>query len=821
MSAPTTQTPEDYKAAQRRSVMEYAYVKDGKYYTVNDRGNLTATTLGAVLPDGTKVQAMTPEYQKMADQAAAVAMMYNKVLALEPAQRGIVARILQTRDGALDGLNAQGMEALEEMRRSSEQLLGIKVPTVNEFVRQIPVVGTAIRAYNGFALVPNAIGNLITAVGATLDQLGGSELSIDNARAIGIAFASGREAAAAGRPLDPQAGDFFHGLFSRYFGDYAGAGLAWLLDVALGFAEMVPGIGPWIQKQGWRSNMSLAQHIEAFSRGSDNTATADAMLKLPEIGHKPTTETAPLLAYGGLVRTPSGQQAIVTPADGNHSGPVLTKPDGTQVGATTPPPPAKNANPARPDAAPASASVVSVSAGTPADTAPAQTPEAAQQQRDRAHKPGFIPRAGDAIGNSFETTIDAAGTAGPVWSGIGIWSGLQTARGVAEGIGRQWVDGPADRATKLTNRVNTLQEKITAAEANPKTSNWQVWKRSEKSVAGLREEMAGVKTQAVANGQLAAAREASAGAFTEGAGTTLKTINQNSAWPTWMKRIWNAPRGVGRVLVGDPVGHVFEGAYHMGERAVGGMVKGVSKIPVVGETIAAGVAALAPKLAAAGPIPVVGAVLGGAVDTVHGVSAALQGDGVQATSDAGKVVGGVAGATSALGFYGTIVAAFSAGATGAELGAEGGAGAGLLAGGVGALPGGIIGAAGGAIIGTGGYFIGRWAFGHAATDVANATSYMFGHRPASPPAAAPGDRTPPAPVADPDTSRLMSQNGGKSSVQTADAGLHAAATGTDTQQAGLTLAQAKTSLNTPLGADGNPLPGGAMVAAKSTQLELS
>jgi hypothetical protein len=665
MNAPR-QTPQQLAESRRRDVMAFAYRgEDGRLYSINENGRRIPA------PQGTP--ALDAEHQRIAEQTAALVMSYNRVLAVTPEARGVIASLLRSPQLAGDHIRSASAGTYAQVRLAMNQF-GVELPEhAADLVLGETTGGIARQITAGFSTIPTAFRDAIASGRNLFGELSSGEISRENAIAIGTAYASARQAAAADRPAEIGARQLWDGIFSANIFTYLGGLFSWVADKAIGILERLPIVGNWIKNMEWSSNLSLAEHIHGRSRENDNDRVAREMGKLSRIGGVNTADLAPLLARGGVVRTREGEREVV-PADRTNPAPVLS-----------------------------------------GGASPATPAEAEQQRREQQPTGTLLGRTAQAV--DFSATGHAIEQAG--WTGLTVGAAVtgQAVRGVAEGAARSSINGPQLRAASAEKEEARLRTRLERVEqATPNSNAWQSWRRTEEGIANERDRLDSriteTKERYVGHSDTANARTANAGRFTQTAMTPLREINKADDAGFLRRsahRIWNAPRSLGR-RVGYVTGMVAETADHYGGRVVERVGSVVARVPGVGPQIAE---RITPQLSRAA-IPGLASVAGAATDTIRSVTSAIDGDGIATTTSAGHAVGGVLGTAAAVSTYAGALAAMG---VGAKAGASAGAAGGFFAGGVGAIPGGVLGAIGGAIVGTGGYFVGRWAFGESANDV--------------------------------------------------------------------------------------------------------
>ncbi len=509
MSNETKLTPEQLAEERRRDVMAYAYRdKAGKLFTIDEDGDLVAAPAGA--------KTLTPEYQKMADQVAGLAMTYRKVLALNEADRGVLASLI-------DGTRKTTSGISDEVSNIWGSLAGdISIPGSGA----LDAAGNVI---NGAKVPFEFIGNILKAGKGVFDQIGGGEMNKENALAIGTAYASARQAAALDHPKSEGLGDFFSGLFSKNFGNFASAGFFWILDAATGLLEKLPVIGEWIKKQGWHSGKSFGEHLESRMRDDDNQRVEKEMTKLDEIGGV-NSEDLSIFTRGGTVQNSDGTETSITAPDADKSAPENA--DGT----------------------------------TP------QTPEQAAAANKNKPKHGFTERSIDAVREavSFDNSKEAMENPG-VGTAVGIAATAKGTQGFAEGFTRQMVgekSGPAKAAEKLAKQSEKLMEKATAAKEGSKgkvllgqQTSLGAKAPNEKAAAELTEKALEKEAKAVEKAAKATARNAVVN-------EKVLSFADDAAKPItgFWSRAFNSTRLIGRKL-GDCAGYLTNGAIRIGEAA--------------------------------------------------------------------------------------------------------------------------------------------------------------------------------------------------------------------------------------------------------------
>ena len=292
-------TPEQLADEQRRDVMAFAYLdKDGKYYGVNEQGERVEVALGSTLPDGTKIQTLTPEFHQVAESVAAVMMSYSKQLALSDADRGILSDLFQGKDGAVDKLSSAGKQFWETTKKT----LGVtdfKIPGSG-------IVDAAGNVIDGLKAPFTAGGTLGGLLKEMADQVGGGEIDRAHALAIGTAYASAAQAAAQS-----------DGGFTSHPFNWINAAL----HFAFSYVCDLFGIDKSHEWTSWHKSVSFAEEFANANRGDDNVRIEHEMGKLSEIGGVKTGELAMLTRPESTIRATDGSQVKVNSSDSTHAAP--------------------------------------------------------------------------------------------------------------------------------------------------------------------------------------------------------------------------------------------------------------------------------------------------------------------------------------------------------------------------------------------------------------------------------------------------------------------------------------------------------------------
>lgn len=390
-----TKTKEQLADDARRDVMAFAYRdKDGKLYTINEKGQRIEAAVDA--------RALAPEFQKIADQVAAILMIQSKVLSISPEERTIITQIME---GNAKDRAKLGKTAVEAVKNAAA-VFGYDYS---------PEEGTFSSIVSGFKAPFVAVKDTWNAAGDILNQIGGGELSRENALAFGTAYASARQAARVSRPNNAGALDYVKAGFSKDFFAYVIAAIQFGFDKIKGLCGFEC------------TNKTFDQYLDENLRPADNRRVLHELTKLPKIGGLDTKETGGQLTNDGEGLSVTGNKLTVKAANADSPAPQATGPD-----------------------------------GSPAPS----TPDAAEAFRN-AQRKGLVDRLALAAKSSdFSHLTDTVKNADPVWLTVGIGSALgataQTVRGVREGLVREGVNAVGRASKAAAEAAETAGEKVTA-----------------------------------------------------------------------------------------------------------------------------------------------------------------------------------------------------------------------------------------------------------------------------------------------------------------------------------------------------------------------
>lgn len=420
MAGDEEMTPEQRRDAQEHDVQRYAYRdSDGQYYTINDRGRRARAADTQPRLDA--------EHQQLAEQTAAIVMLYPTIRALNAEDRNIIDQLTGATGEAAEALAARLSGPGRDVWGQLSGLPGFR--DIQEAREGAGRVGGAIM------FVPNLVRDLLGAGGEVVDAVGGRTINRENAIAIGTAFASAAQARREGR--EP---DFMRGLFSRNFFEYAGAAFGVAGDWISGFViplveRFSPGAAEWLRDNFDKNgNRDFNAHLNNAFGGKDNRSVAEEMREFRQIGGVDTTDMAAFLTRGGTGRTNAGAE-----------GDIERRPDGVGVQVNC-------------EANPDSAACQPGAELTPDAVAEAASEGNVFQRLGVVW--GDMPQIFGNTGASV-AAMSTLGVGGVVLAGASTAAIYQAGRGVIEGAQRQFAgarSGPERRAVSASARATDLME---------------------------------------------------------------------------------------------------------------------------------------------------------------------------------------------------------------------------------------------------------------------------------------------------------------------------------------------------------------------------
>ncbi|MFZ4540713.1 MAG: hypothetical protein ACOYNL_02735 [Rickettsiales bacterium] len=549
---------------------------------------------------------LNARHKDIADRVAALVIAYPDILKLNDPklQQDFIDRVAKSQSGkeiseALDGIGTQGKAALAFLRRNDPTgILSAAKSTADTAGAVGGWVGAAGKGAD-IALSPLTITS--TALGEFYNQAKVilNDMTPEKAKEIGTSYASVMQARAVERS---DKGIFATSISS--FGSFwavAKAGLSTIGDL---IAQYLPFTAKFMADAfGSNPNRSFVENVNRQFAEADVKTVREEMTKL---GQRNGIDYP---AMGSYLTEPSTGQ--------NRAGQdIAIKPPGADSPVPTVPSAAKDDK------------------GNPIVAAP----DKLEALKDAKAK------AGTAATDEAKGIFGGLDTSGKVASAtVGTGLAGQVIRGAAEGFVEGYAAGPGTRAAAAAGKENDLAKKIaTAEEAGPKTSRWQLTRKTPEQLSAMKNELAELKEEAEKLKQKAAARAADASEFAKKAQAEVKGANL-------IEKGWNLPRQFGR-LVGSIPGAAAEKFTELMSRGAVAAVEVAKDAPSTLSTLgkAAGASVTAPAGFVARSIPWVEPLIIG-FDTVAGIST---GDAhkVKTNSWAATIIGtGVAG-TAALAY---------------------------------------------------------------------------------------------------------------------------------------------------------------------------
>lgn len=390
-----------------------------------------------------------------------------------------------------------------------------------------------------------------------------NDITPEKAKLIGVRYASAMQAQEVERE-----DKFAWGAFTS-FSNVRAVTKALLTSAVDWIVDKLPedmGITSWLHKQGFNGKRTLSENLNRQFIEADVKIAASEMKKLKQRDGIDFEATAGLLEPGAEVQNRAGQNQAVTPPTAENPVPTLQNAERDEKG-----------NPIQ---------------------------KAADKEEVLADA---VSRSGAAIKDKFAKATDGIDTY--TQAAVATGGAIATAelvRGGAEGVARQHLKAPADRAKSLHNKADRLLDKITDPNLETRQHKWELWKPTTEKVAEMTKEQATLEAAAKDAEQVAAKRLAHASNFTREAQKPLTSDG-------WFKKLLHAPRNLGRAG-GDVAGIVIEGTAHqsveLGEKALGTGVKAVVKSAETSLKLGRGLLTIA-KFGRG--IPLVGAIATGAL----------------------------------------------------------------------------------------------------------------------------------------------------------------------------------------------------------------
>lgn len=280
-----TPTPEELAEQARRDVMAYAYRDtDGKLYSVDKNGDLV---------EASGAKELSPEFQKIANQTAAIAITYRRIVNMSKVDRSLLADVMDGQKKIGDVMNKEVTDVWNLLKKQT----GFEVPGSG-------IVDTLSTVKAG-ATVPLTFASDVVRSGSQFfDALFGHDLDHKAAVAIGTAYASAAQTAS-----ESHQGFEFSSIF-----DYAAAAAKWVVTLVcdqLGL-DKEHALG-WHKVDGSWDSLLAAEH-----RSGDNSRVAKEMTKLDRIGGVKTSELAILTTQDVKIEKKDGSEVDVNAANSDN-----------------------------------------------------------------------------------------------------------------------------------------------------------------------------------------------------------------------------------------------------------------------------------------------------------------------------------------------------------------------------------------------------------------------------------------------------------------------------------------------------------------------
>ena len=290
----TTMTPEQLEEANRRDVLAYAYRdKDGKLYTLDASGDRTEAAMGA--------RELSPQYSKVAEQTAAIIMMYNKVQALNPKERSMLSNLMNGGKEATSGVSSKVSELWGEIDKTRKES-GIHLPGEQTFGAITTVGGALVDSVKApFTILKD----FISTGKNVMSQWGGAELTAQRALTVGTAYASAAQVAS-----ESHTGFKLTNTF-----DYLMAALKFATSWVCDKFGLDKG-----KEWGWHKDGDFKDFLAAEYRGGDNKRVAAEMAKFKEIGGLEEKDYS-ILTRGGVMLDKNGENVAINAADSKSAAP--------------------------------------------------------------------------------------------------------------------------------------------------------------------------------------------------------------------------------------------------------------------------------------------------------------------------------------------------------------------------------------------------------------------------------------------------------------------------------------------------------------------
>ncbi len=271
-------------------VMKYAYRDtDGVLYSIDKDGKRV------VAPEGTP--ALSAEYQKAADQTAGIMMIFKKVKHLDEKERGMFDEAMKKGADAVAGMTDK-VRALVDEANARRKEAGIKIYGED-------AAGIIGAVKDGAMLPVNAIAGIFETGSKIMDQFGGADLTEEQAKSIGTAYASAAQVAT-------ETG-------KSSIGDYLMAAIKFAVSTVCG----------WVNHEGdvWGLNKKDATWdglLKDEGRDNYHERVQKSLEQLPEIGGQKTTTLGFLNRDDSVIMTKDGSIQVIDSSDASNPAPHFT-----------------------------------------------------------------------------------------------------------------------------------------------------------------------------------------------------------------------------------------------------------------------------------------------------------------------------------------------------------------------------------------------------------------------------------------------------------------------------------------------------------------
>ncbi len=277
-------------------VMRYAYRDaDGALYSIDKDGKRIAAPAGT--PE------LSAEYKAVADQVAAIMMVYSKVGNLGVEERSMFDQAMAKGVGAVAGITDKVKKLVGEAQEKAQ----IDYPGKS-------IVDGAAVLKDGVMAIPNTIDGVINTAGKIFDQFGGVKLTEEQAKSIGTAYASAAQVASE----SDHGFDFLNGLQAIL--TFAVTTVCGWIDYdgdVLGFNKKGMDIGLKNIPESWSTI-----YKDEF-RDEDQKRIESEMAKLPEYGSVETKDLTFLTREEGSIKGQDKQIINIEQPDRNNPAPTM------------------------------------------------------------------------------------------------------------------------------------------------------------------------------------------------------------------------------------------------------------------------------------------------------------------------------------------------------------------------------------------------------------------------------------------------------------------------------------------------------------------